>query len=75
MNRVNAYLWNLLIAVDQLLNIRDFGDQDETRSARPGKASVRCALCCAICRRLSRIAARHCEKSIEAGEGKNGIIK
>lgn len=75
MNMLKAYLWNLLIAVDQLLNTLAFGDPDETLSSRLGKASGRCALCRAICRLLNRIDARHCEKSIELDEGKNGIIE
>lgn len=68
-------LWNLLIAVDQLLNTLAFGDPDETLSSRLGKASSRCALCRAICRFLNGIDACHCEKSIEPDEGKNGIIE
>lgn len=75
MKWLGAYLWNLLIAVDQLLNTLAFGDPDETLSSRLGKASGRCALCRAICRLLNRIDARHCEKSIELDEGKNGIIE
>lgn len=75
MKWLGAYLWNLLIAVDQLLNTMAFGDPDETLSSRLGKASGRCALCRAICRLLNRIDARHCEKSIELDEGKNGIIE
>lgn len=75
MNLLKAYLWNLFVAVDQLLNTLAFGDPDETISSRLGKASGRCALCRALCRLLSRIDARHCEKSIEPDEGKNGIIK
>lgn len=75
MTLLKAYLWNLLIAVDQLLNTLIFGDPDETLSSRLGKVSGRCALCRAICQLLSRIDARHCEKSIEPDEGKNGIIR
>lgn len=75
MTLLKAYLWNLLVAVDQLLNTLAFGDPDETLSSRLGKASGRCVLCRAICRLLSRIDARHCEKSIELDEGKNGIIE
>lgn len=63
------------VAVDQLLNTLALGDPDETLSSRLGKASSRCALCRAICRLLSRIDARHCEKSIEADEGRDGIIR
>lgn len=74
MTLLKAYLWNLLIAVDQLLNTLALGDPDETLSSRLGKASVRCALCSAICRLLNKIDGRHCEESIELDEGKNGII-
>lgn len=72
---LRAYLWNLFVAVDQLLNTLALGDPDETLSSRMGKASVRCKLCRAICRLLSRIDARHCEESIEPDEGKNAINK
>ncbi len=75
MTLLKAYLWNLLVAVDQLLNTLAFGDPDETLSSRMGKASGRCRLCRALCRLFNRIDARHCQKSIEPDEGKNGIIE
>lgn len=75
MTLLKAYLWNLLIAVDQLLNTLAFGDPDETLSSRLGKAAGGCKLCRAICRLLHRIDAHHCEKSIEPDEGKDGIFK
>lgn len=75
MKWLGAYLCNLLVAVDQFLNTLAFGDPDETLSSRLMKLSSRCALCRAICRFLNRIDARHCEKSIELDEGKNGIIE
>lgn len=34
---VKRYIWNLLIAIDQLFNALLFGDPDETLSSRMGK--------------------------------------
>lgn len=73
MNMLKAYLWNLLIAVDQLLNTLTFGDPDETLSSRMGKRVHRCKLCRAACRLLHRFDPNHCEKTIEHDEGKDEI--
>ncbi len=73
MKWLGAYLWNLLIAVDQLLNTLAFGDPDETLSSRMGKRVHRCKLCRAACRLLHRFDPNHCEKAVEHDEGKDEI--
>jgi hypothetical protein len=37
MQRINVYCWNILIAIDQLINTFFGGDPDETLSSRMGK--------------------------------------
>ena len=63
--------WTLAVAHDQLANAAFGGHEDETLSSRAGKAAregKRWA--CVFCRLLDRIDQHHCEKSIEADEGK-----
>lgn len=69
---MRRYLWNLLIALDQLGNALLAGDPDETISSRCGKRIQRpkgCWLCRALCALLRRIDPNHCINSIEADEG------
>lgn len=77
MKLIGAWLWNILIGIDQLMNALAFGDPDETLSSRMGKAirANRCVLCHAICWLIGKFDPDHCEKSIEPDEGKNGIIQ
>lgn len=71
MAAITRYLWNLLIALDQLANALLAGDPDETISSRMGKAvrEGRCVLCRFLCGLLHRIDPNHCRKSIEEDEG------
>ncbi|MFC6633535.1 hypothetical protein [Microbulbifer taiwanensis] len=71
MRAIKRWLWNLLIALDQLANALLGGDPDETISSRMGKAvrEERCVLCRFLCDLLHRIDPNHCQKSIEEDEG------
>lgn len=69
------YVWNILIAVDQLANTLLLGDPDETLSSRMGKhvAKRECGACRLICWILDQIQVNHCQRSIEVDEGKDAI--
>ena len=77
------YIWNLLIALDQLLNAVFGGDPDETISSRMGKwssmnenkAGWRHYIAKPLCRVLHVAEADHCAKSIEADEGKDEVLR
>lgn len=84
---MTAYLWNLLIALDQLANVllspllnlilrpsaARFGDPDETLSSVLGKnvEAGACIGCHWVCRLLHLADPWHCQKSIERDEGMN----
>ncbi|WP_275098073.1 hypothetical protein [Sedimenticola hydrogenitrophicus] len=76
MNKPRRYGWNLLIALDQLVNALLAGDPDETLSSRMGRAvrDGRCRGCYWICRALHRLDPDHCQKSIEHDEGDDEVI-
>ena len=65
------YIWNILIAVDQLANVLLLGDPDETISSRMGKYAVkgRGWIPCQLCKLLNLFHKDHCIKSIEVDEG------
>ena len=67
------YLWNILISLDQFANTVALGDPDETLSSRMGKQKKTCKFCFYVCKLLSLIDKRHCEKSIELDEGKDSL--
>jgi hypothetical protein len=66
---VKRYIWNFLIAVDQLVNTITGGDPDETISSRAGKRQNDCKFCFYLCRFLDLFQKDHCTKSIETDEG------
>jgi len=74
---VKQYLWNILVAIDQLINTVAGGDPDETLSSVMGKKIKRniCPICKLICFFLSQIDPNHCEKSIEVDEGKDAVVQ
>lgn len=72
---IKRYIWNILIAIDQLLNALLGGDPDETLSSRLGKYQHRCVICRWICKLLDLIDYRHCQDAIEKDEGKDEVIK
>ena len=70
------WFWEILIAVDQLLNAILGGSADETISSRCGKrlravkaAGTKCYLCGPLCWLLDKIDPGHCDTAIEADEG------
>lgn len=68
---MKKYIWNLLIAIDQLVNTILGGDPDETMSSRMGKHLVKkdSFLCKIICKLLNLIDKNHCVDAIEKDEG------
>jgi hypothetical protein len=71
-----AYLWNLLVSLDQFINTFLLGDPDETISSRAAKAQLKGKRWgCTLCRLLDFVQKDHCLKSIEADEGAQAIIK
>lgn len=67
---MRAYLWNLLIAFDQLINTLLGGYPDETISSRAAKAmSAGKQWGCLLCKILDMIDRGHCQNNIELDEG------
>lgn len=73
---MKKYIWNILIAIDQLANTVLGGDPDETISSRAGKyvREGRGWFPCVLCKLLHFIDKNHCEKSIEEDEGKDRVL-
>lgn len=67
-----AYLKNILIALDQLVNTLAGGDPDETISSRAAKQHPHLAR---IINRLFFWQTDHCQASIEPDEGTDAVIK
>jgi len=74
------YIWNILVAIDQLFNTILLGDPDETISSRFGKwtinakrGSFKWYLAMGVCTALHFIDRKHCEKAIEIDEGGDAI--
>ena len=68
------WLWNLLVAVDQLGNAITAGDPDETISSRAGKAKRRGRLWArSLCWMLDQVDPGHCEASVDPTEGKDQV--
>ena len=73
---IKRYIWNILIAIDQLLNTILLGDPDETLSSRMGKrAKNGDKLGKIVCKFLDLFDKGHCEKSIENDRGSKGLMK
>lgn len=68
---MKRYLYNLLIAIDQLVNTILGGYPDETISSRMGKRVAKndSLLCNLLCKLLNLIEKDHCIKAIEKDEG------
>jgi hypothetical protein len=72
MDKLGAWALNQLIALDQAFNALLGGDPDETLSSRAGKAKKdNKRWGCVLCGFLDWFDDGHCEKSVEADEGKN----
>lgn len=72
------YLFNILIAIDQLGNTLFGGDPQETISSRMGKHLAKhdnCPFCSFLCKLLNYIQKDHCIKSIEPEVGDNESFK
>lgn len=70
-----VYIWNILIALDQLGNAFLFGDPDETISSRGAKAARDGkAWGCILCKLLDYIDPNHCVKSLEEDEGSRAVF-
>lgn len=68
-----GWIKDILIGVDQLGNALLRGDPDETISSRAAKSAARGKRWgCVLCKFLDKLDPNHCEKSIEADEGKRG---
>lgn len=67
------YVFNLLIAIDQLANTVLAGNPDETISSRAHKAVLKSRQTgktwgCVLCRILDLVDPNHCAKSVELDE-------
>lgn len=71
---MKRYLWNALVAFDQLINALTGGDPDMTLSGRMGRAVAegRCKACGIVCWLLDKIDSNHCARAneSEADEGR-----
>jgi hypothetical protein len=67
---MKAYLFNLLISLDQMANTIFAGNPDETISSRMGKAirENRCVMCHWVCWLIGLVDKNHCRDSIEDDE-------
>jgi len=66
---MRRYIFQVLVAIDQLLNTLTGGYPDETISSRLGKNKHKSRVAAFICAVLDRIDPGHCEESIEEDEG------
>lgn len=68
---IKKWMFNLLVALDQLANTFFGGDPDETISSRAAKSARRGSRwACVLCRVLHWFDKGHCEKVVEPDEGK-----
>lgn len=68
------YIWNILIALDQLLNALLFGDPDETVSSRAAK-NLHLWHWDMLARFLEWIDPGHMARAVEKDEGKDQVFK
>lgn len=71
--KICKYVWNVLIAIDQLGNALTGGDPDETISSRAGKVEDQSRWAKVLCWFLNKLDTNHCKKSIEEDEGSEQI--
>lgn len=70
---IKAYLFNLLITLDQSVNTIAFGDPDETISSRAGRVFPNTWWSDFI-DAIMFWQTNHCHKAIEKGEGKKDLL-
>ena len=68
------YIWNVLIAIDQLANAIFGGDPQETISSRAGKRKEEQKWAEILCWLLDKIDPKHCHKSILEDEGDDQVL-
>lgn len=72
--RFRFWVVNVLLGADQTINAVFGGDPDESISSRAAKAQRKGHRWgCALCAFLSFFEPDHCEKSLEADEGKRTL--
>jgi hypothetical protein len=69
------YIYNILIAIDQLFNTIFGGDPDETISSRLGKNYRDTWMEKFVDWLFRKKTSNHCENAIESDEGKDSILK
>ena len=76
---MKRYFWNLLVAVDRLINALTGGDPEMTLSGRMGRAVAegRCKACGVVCWVLDKFDTNHCARvsENEAAEGDDEVVK
>lgn len=72
---LKKYLWNILIAIDQLVNTILLGDPDETISSRAGKLKDKRAWAKWLCWLLNKFDTEHCKDAIEEDEGDDRVAE
>ncbi|PRC92683.1 hypothetical protein [Solimicrobium silvestre] len=79
MEQLKAYLWNILVSLDRVVNTMLGGSPEMTLSGRMGRdiALGECALCKPICWLLNKIQSNHCAMaaSNESTFGSDAISK
>lgn len=73
--KVCKYIFNNLVAIDQLVNTMFGGDPDETISSRSGKLQDRVWWAKGLCWFLNKLDFDHCKRSVETDEGKNAVVE
>ncbi len=71
---IYKYAWNLIIAVDQLVNAILFGDPDETISSRAAKHLGHRDGWHWLARALDWIDPGHSKNALEEDEGKDALL-
>ena len=72
--KICNYVWQVLIALDQLLNALLGGDADETVSSRAGKRRHEATWAKWLCWFLDKLDPKHCQEAIEEDEGGNATF-
>jgi len=72
---LKKYVMNVLVSISQMANALLGGDPDETLSSRMGKKLRTSLVAYWVCRFLSLFDKRHCERAVEADEGKDAVVK